>query len=569
LQQHAARFATTPASGRTSRAAAGETTLGHNAAEPDLAVGSPTDAQRVGDSRGFRVLTVTSNKGGVGKTTVATNLAVYFRALREDLPVLLIGLDDHHLIDRMFEIDTATRGPAIEAALRNGDLAPAIRLGQYGVHYVPSSAEISDLKQELRDPFYLLEVLRRTAWRGLVVIDTKSDLEILTRNAIAAADLSIVVVEDQLSIHEAVRVFELLDRYRKPRGSARVLLSLVDQRIKYDDPQRGDMLTLLRSEVDARGLPRFESFLARSPKVQSLGTNPAGRPLAILHNAKGSSVFRQMHELACEALQLLGESEFDEGAEPPPAAARPAPAPTRASAPTGPTGPTAAIDAEPEILLPVPTRGAGAPEDLGYRLAVRGVQLQEDGQRLLDQLKTRYREFFAMILDPITNCVPDMKELQADLERHPVDQHNFDAINAIALGFFEISYRAEAQKGSGMHYMGQSFRAARVAAVLWRAYGEVGDERLRNAIIDFFEDAARGEKLGARTTARTLAQMVASIERHEQDPARAARLQRASHALRRGGEPVEAWRDPRDMPGPRPSRAARNATAADEERRSS
>src|SRR4029450_9996573 len=116
---------------------------------------------------------------------------------------------------------------------------------------------------ELRDPFYLLEVLRHTGWRGLVVIDTKSDLEILTRNAIAAADLSVVVVEDQLSIHEAVRVFELLDRYRKPRASARVLLSLIDQRIKYDDAQRGDMLTLLRSEVDARALPRFESFLAR------------------------------------------------------------------------------------------------------------------------------------------------------------------------------------------------------------------------------------------------------------------------------------------------------------------
>jgi cellulose biosynthesis protein BcsQ len=538
--------------------------LGHNAAEPDRVVGSRTDAKGAGDPRGFRVLTVTSNKGGVGKTTVATNLAVYFRALREDLPVLLIGLDDHQLIDRMFEIDTTARGPAIESVLRSGDLTPAIRLGQYGVHYVPSSAEIGDLKQELRDPFYLLEVLHRAAWRGLVVIDTKSDLEILTRNAIAAADLSIVVVEDQLSIHEAVRVFDLLDRYRKPRGSARVLMSLVDQRIKYDDAERGDMLTLLRTEVDARGLPRFETFLARSPKVQSLGTNPAGRPLAILHNAKGSSVFRQMHELACEVLHLLDDGDLDGCADAPPAAAEPCPVPPAAAAP-----PPAAADAEPEILLPVPTHPGGAPESLGYRLAVRGVQLQEDGQRILHQLKTRYRDFFAMILDPVTNCVPDMKELQTDLERYPVDQRNFDAVNAIALGFFEISYRAEAQKGSGMHYMGQSFRAARVAAVLWRAYGEVRDERLRDAIIDFFEDAARGEKLGARTTARTLAQMVASIERQELDPARAARLQRASLALRRGGEPVESWRDPREMPGARPSRAARGVDAADEERRSS
>ena len=39
-------------------------------------------------SRPFRVLTVANNKGGVGKSTLATNLAVYFRALREDLPVL-------------------------------------------------------------------------------------------------------------------------------------------------------------------------------------------------------------------------------------------------------------------------------------------------------------------------------------------------------------------------------------------------------------------------------------------------------------------------------------------------
>src|SRR5262249_27170163 len=144
----------------------GRDDVGHPAA---AAVEEAIDATSAGGSRGFRVLTVTSNKGGVGETTVATNLSVYFRALREDVPVLLLGLDDHRLIDRMFQIDAAG-GPAIESALRSGDLAPAIRLGQYGVHYVPSSAEIGDLKHELRDPFYLLEVLRRTDWRGLVVI---------------------------------------------------------------------------------------------------------------------------------------------------------------------------------------------------------------------------------------------------------------------------------------------------------------------------------------------------------------------------------------------------------------
>ena len=515
------------------------------------------DANDGGENCSYRVLTVTSNKGGVGKTTVATNLAVYFRALREDLPILLVGLDDHQQIDRMFAIEAGERATRVEAALRNGDLAPAICLGQYGVHYVPSSPEISELKGELRDPFYLHEVLRRTAWQGLVIIDTKSDLEILTRNAIAAADLSIVVVEDQLSIHEAVRVFELLARYRKPRASARVLLSLVDQRIKYDDAQRGDILTLLRSEVDARGLPLFESFLSRSPKVQSLGTNPGGRPLSILHNARGSTVHRQMYELACEVLELLGDVDFaaEEVAAPAPAA--------------GPH-PESREGVAPVIHLPVPLRQPAA-NGQGYQLMDSGSHWEvADGRQLLDALKQRYRDFFELIFDPVTNRVPDLKELRADLEYHPADRRNFDALNAIAIGFFEISYRAEAQKGSGLHYMGQSFRAARVASVLWRAYGETRDDRLRDAIIDFFEDAANGQKLGARTTARTLAQMVAGVQRQEKDPVRAARLRRAAQSLRRGGsDPADPQRDPRSMPDARPSRLARVAAPQAEKRRSS
>src|SRR5262249_36440682 len=96
----------------------------------------------------FRTLVVASNKGGGGKTTIATNLAVYLRAMREDLPILLIGLDDQPAIDRMFAIEPGEPAQTIADVLRSRSLAPAIRLGNYGVHYVPTSPRIGALKRE-------------------------------------------------------------------------------------------------------------------------------------------------------------------------------------------------------------------------------------------------------------------------------------------------------------------------------------------------------------------------------------------------------------------------------------
>ena len=55
---------------------------------------------------------------------------------------------------------------------------------------------MSELKRRIDDPFRLQRVLLQTGWKGLIVIDTKSDLEILTQNAIAASDLALVVVAD-------------------------------------------------------------------------------------------------------------------------------------------------------------------------------------------------------------------------------------------------------------------------------------------------------------------------------------------------------------------------------------
>ena len=93
------------------------------------------------------VLAVASNKGGVGKTTVATNLAIYLRALHEELPVLLVGLDDQSIIDRMLRLRAP--GPD-EPNLKHGwaerNFRRVLQLGQYGIHFVPTPPDTGPLK---------------------------------------------------------------------------------------------------------------------------------------------------------------------------------------------------------------------------------------------------------------------------------------------------------------------------------------------------------------------------------------------------------------------------------------
>jgi cellulose biosynthesis protein BcsQ len=257
-----------------------------------------------GALRPYRVVTVTSNKGGVGKTTFALNLAVYLRAMREDLPILVVGLDEQDTVQRMLALGDNPRHANVVNGLRTGTFETCVRLGQYGVHYVPSSRQVSLLKSEVQTLWHLDETLRRTAFSGLVILDTKSDLEILTQNAVAASDLTVVVVKDLVSLREADHLYAITDSWGRPRERTQVLLSLIDLRVKYAEGE-GDILALLLAALRERGYAHFPTFISLSQAIAALYTNPAGRALTILHGAPRSRVHRQMRALAGEVLTEL------------------------------------------------------------------------------------------------------------------------------------------------------------------------------------------------------------------------------------------------------------------------
>ncbi len=168
-----------------------------------------------------------------------------------------------------------------------------------------------------------------------------------------------------------------------------------------------------------------------------------------------------------------------------------------------------------------------------YRLTGSGSHWDRVGEdRVLDDLLPRYPNYFAHILDPKRGDEDDLYELREDLERQPADRRNYDALNAVAIGYFEINYRHETLRGGGLAFLSQGFRAAKLLAVPWRAYGDASEAALRDAILDFFDDVASGEKLATRRTAPRVTPVVESLARKETDPARLARIEALVARLR-------------------------------------
>ena len=134
------------------------------------------------------LISIACEKGGVGKTTLATNLAIYLKGLAEDLPVTLLSFDNHFTVDRMLQLGKQRSAGTVADLFRGADPAELVMDGQYGVQYIASSQNLYQTQQEVSGVAHLAQILSCSALDGVVIVDTSLILDIYTRNAIFAAD---------------------------------------------------------------------------------------------------------------------------------------------------------------------------------------------------------------------------------------------------------------------------------------------------------------------------------------------------------------------------------------------
>ncbi len=249
------------------------------------------------------LVTISSEKGGVGKTTLATNLAIFLKALNENLPVSILSFDNHFTVDRMFEIKGQPLKGDVADFLRGAPGGELLHTGQYGVSYIPSSKALSDLKHSVQGPLMLARFLASAQIPGVLIIDTRPDLDILTQNALFAADRVIIPVKDMASLENCRNIFELFEKKGFDKKSLSLIPCLIDSRIKFDGPFQ-DQRSLLKAYAINRGYRCLDTYISKSPKVESLATNPSGRVYPILTHARNTEVYGQFTQVARTVLLL-------------------------------------------------------------------------------------------------------------------------------------------------------------------------------------------------------------------------------------------------------------------------
>lgn len=234
-----------------------------------------------------QILTVTSGKGGVGKTTVTANLATALAmeghrvtAIDADIGLrnldVVMGLENRIVYDLVDVVEGRCR---LRQAMIKDKRQPELYL-------VPAAQTRDKTAVSPSDMILLCDQLREEM--DYVIIDSPAGIERGFRNAVAPADQVIVVTNPEVSaVRDADRIVGLIEAEEKGPGR------LIINRVKQEMVQRGDMLSV----NDVLDILAIELLGVIPEDERIVVASNQGLPL-VMHGLNGSSAGQAFRNVA-------------------------------------------------------------------------------------------------------------------------------------------------------------------------------------------------------------------------------------------------------------------------------
>ena len=213
------------------------------------------------------IIAVVNQKGGVGKTTTAINVAAQLAGAKQS--VLLVDLDPQGNASSGLGLVKQKGLTTYEVLCDAAPLATAVHETHVpGVYVLPANANLAGAEVELvnktRREFALAEALKAATY-DYVIIDCPPSLGLLTINALTAADQVMIPVQTEYYALEGLS--QLLNTIQAVRGSTNPQLELLGIALTMFD-KRNSLSEQVEQEVaNYFGDKLFKTIIPRNVRL--------------------------------------------------------------------------------------------------------------------------------------------------------------------------------------------------------------------------------------------------------------------------------------------------------------